>query len=99
MHKLATRSLVTVLFASWLAHGALFGQTVKAKPARDPQQYKLTASEEAFLEDLERRAFRFSWEHSDPKTGLTLDRAHTDGTAPQQIDTHYNVASIAATGF
>ena len=51
------------------------------------------------MEDLERRAFLFFWEHSDPKTGLTLDRAHTNGTSPQQNDTHYRIASIAATGF
>ena len=53
--------------------------------------------DEAFLEDLERRSFQYFWEHSDPRTGLTLDRTRTTG---EQVDeNHRNVASIAATGF
>jgi hypothetical protein len=60
-----------------------------AAPARD----------DAFLEDLERRSFQYFWEQSDPNTGLTLDRAGTDGRPPEQGRSHYNVASIAATGF
>jgi hypothetical protein len=60
---------------------------------------KVDAADAAFLEDLEKRSFRFFWEHTDPKTGLTLDRAKTNGTAPQPGESHYRVASIAATGF
>src|SRR5208283_645066 len=52
-----------------------------------------------FLDDLEQRAFQYFWENSGPKTGLTLDRAHTDGGTYPNTSQNYNVASIAATGF
>ena len=60
---------------------------------------KISAEDDIFLEDLEKRTFQFFWEHSDPKTGLALDRAKTDGTPPQAGESHYRVASIASTGF
>jgi len=58
---------------------------------------RLSARDEAFLEDLEHHSFRYFWEQADPRTGLVLDRARTDGSPLDQ--THQNVASIAATGF
>lgn len=79
--------------------GSLFAQRVEKGRTADEPRYVLTKEDEAFLEDLERRAFLFFWEQSDPKTGLTLDRAHTDGTPPAPTDNHYRVASIASTGF
>jgi hypothetical protein len=57
----------------------------------------LSAKDEVFLEDLERRQFRYFWEQADPGTGLVADRARTDG-APLD-ENHQGVASIAATGF
>jgi beta-glucosidase len=60
---------------------------------------QISKEDDAFLEDLQKRTFQFFWEHSDPKTGLTLDRAHTDGSPPPKGETHYKVASIASTGF
>src|SRR5262249_37824228 len=59
----------------------------------------VSVQDDLFLEDLEKRSFQFFWEHSDPKTGLTLDRARTDGTPPPPGESHYRVASIASTGF
>ncbi|HET9530027.1 MAG TPA: glucoamylase family protein, partial [Blastocatellia bacterium] len=53
--------------------------------------------DEALLEDLSRRLFRYFWEQADPQTGLVADRARTDGSPHDE--THRNVASIAATGF
>jgi hypothetical protein len=50
------------------------------------------------VDDIERRAFRYFWEWTDPNTGLTLDRARTDGQ-PEDNPNHLRVASIAATGF
>jgi hypothetical protein len=50
------------------------------------------------LDDISRRAFRYFWEWTDPDTGLTLDRARTDGQ-PEDNPNHVHVASIAATGF
>jgi hypothetical protein len=55
--------------------------------------YALTNSEEAFVEELQQRSFLYFNEHSDPISGLTLDRAPADGR-PSKAP-----ASIAATGF
>lgn len=46
------------------------------------------ASDAAFLDLLEQRAFQYFWEYADPVTGLIRDRA-----------TNPDVSSIAATGF
>ncbi len=59
--------------------------------------YVLTADDEALLDDLERRAFRYFDEQADARTGLVRDRARTDGT-PHDA-THRHVASVAASGF
>jgi hypothetical protein len=71
-----------------------------ARPARDADgaaRYRPSAADEAFLEDLSRRAFRFFWENADPRTGLVRDRARTDGSPHEERVRH--VASIASTGF
>lgn len=57
----------------------------------------LSRTDESFLEELSRRAFRYFWEQADPNTGLVLDRAGAD--ASPMDETHRDVASIAATGF
>ena len=56
----------------------------------------LSASDDAFLEDLSHRAFQFFWEQSDPATGLARDRARNDGSREPRVP---DMASIAATGF
>src|SRR5262245_59936984 len=61
------------------------------------QKRALSSTDQSFLEDLSRRSFRYFVEQSDPKTGLTLDRARVDGSVPDE--SHRNVASTAATGF
>lgn len=59
-----------------------------------PPPGPLSPDDDAFLDELERAAFRYFWEQADPTTGLVKDRcnvrAATDNTT---------VASIAATGF
>jgi hypothetical protein len=60
-------------------------------------QHSLSTRDEAFLEDLERRMFRYFWEQADLNTGLVLDRARTDGSLLDE--NHRDVASIASTGF
>lgn len=61
------------------------------------QRFKLSRSDDDFLEDLSRRAFRFFWEQGDPNTGLVLDRVRADGTAiPGR---NLEAASTAVTGF
>lgn len=67
-------------------------------PAAPVPTAAVSADDDKFLEDLQRRTFQFFWDHSDPLTGLTLDRSRTGGAAPPG-DNHHNVASIAATGF
>lgn len=74
---------------------ALLG--VLASTARG--SYRLTRDDDAFLDDLQRRAFNFFWEHSSPKNGLTLDRARTTGEAPGKSENHYNVGTIAGSGY
>ena len=58
-------------------------------------QNALSAQDDAFLDDLERRACRYFMEQADPQTGQVLDRARADSVSldPRRI------ASIAATGF
>src|SRR6266550_7526396 len=58
---------------------------------------KLSSEDQSFLEDLERRSFRYFWEEADPNTGLVPDRARTDGSSLDE--NHRSVASTAATGF
>jgi hypothetical protein len=53
-----------------------------------PPEPSLPGRETAFLDDLEERTFRFFWQLSDPRTGLTPDRAPTE-----------SFASVSATGF
>lgn len=53
----------------------------------------LAKGDAAFIDDLSKRAFRYFQEQTDPKTGLTADRAGTDGKRRD------GVASVASTGF
>ena len=64
-----------------------------------PKPFVLSPSDEAFLEDLSRRSFRFFWEQADPHTGLVADRARASGKPFDPTHRSLNVASSAATGF
>jgi len=59
--------------------------------------YSLSHEDEAFLDDLEKRACLFFWEQGSANTGQVLDRARND-LAPGVRDPR-KMASIAATGF
>lgn len=61
--------------------------------------YVLTSADEAFLEDLSRRSFRYFAEQADPATGLVRDRARAREDAVPAPGPDADVASIAATGF
>jgi hypothetical protein len=67
-----------------------------ARPTANPA-YTPNPADEALLDDLERRAFRYFEEQADPVTGLVRDRARADGS-PHDA-THRHVASVAASGF
>jgi beta-glucosidase len=79
--------------------------TAKTEPAIDPapKQPVSTAAvspqDDTFLEDLQKRSFKYFWDNSNPKNGLTFDRVGTDGKRSGSERNSYNIASIAATGF
>src|SRR5262245_24340196 len=83
--------LLVLLIAIQADSSAFFPLNVRQFDAR------LSSDDEAFLEDLEHRAFLYFWEQADPGTGLVRDRARTDGS--EMDEQHRHVASIAATGF
>jgi len=56
-------------------------------------RYQLSASDDAFLEDLETANFLYFWEQTNPSTGLTKDRCNV------RANDNKVVGSIAATGF
>lgn len=58
---------------------------------------KISASDRAFLEDLERRSVLYFWEQADHSTGLVLDRSNADGGLAKGPSR--DISSIAATGF
>ena len=80
-------------------------QPVKAEQEPDPGPVQpvpaagISAEDQTFLEDLQKRTFQYFWDHTNPKNGLTLDRVGTDGTRPTPGHNSHNVASIAASGF
>lgn len=89
-------SFVFLILAFFVAQTSVFSQT---KSAAQTSKIVISKADDAFLEDLSRRSFFYFWENSDPKTGLTLDRARTDGSGLPKNHPSYNVASSAATGF
>jgi hypothetical protein len=83
---------------SSLSPAVFAGQTSSTASTRRTATH-LSASDEAFLEDLSRRAFRYFQDHADAVTGLVLDRARTDGAAHDAEHPSHNITSSAATGF
>lgn len=59
----------------------------------------VSAEDNAFLEDMQKRSFQYFWEQTNPQNGLTLDRAGTDGKPKPAGHNGHNIASSAATGF
>src|SRR5580658_651349 len=83
MTSLTRRSMLALSCAGIFA--------LRAQPA-------ISSADDRFLEDLQRRSFQFFWNFSDPITGLTRDRAKSDGT-PYDKEDRRDIGSIAATGF
>ncbi len=82
--------------SAWARGGAARLSSTPVNTATAP---RLSAQDEAFLEDLSRRSFQYFLDHTDSRTGLVLDRAHTNGTAHNEREPNHNIASSAATGF
>lgn len=91
--------VVTTLTARPVAVNKDPDPIVDPAPAASVPTAAVSQEDDAFLEDLQRKSFQFFWDHSDEKTGLTLDRSRTDGTPLPPGKSHHNVASIAGTGF
>jgi hypothetical protein len=83
------RSFLALATASALGLGARAVSAEAVAPAR------LTPEDDALLEEIERRAFRYFWEHGHERTGHVLDRSRADGSRHPQAE----IASVAATGF
>jgi hypothetical protein len=66
-------------------------------PLLSRRSIALTVSDEAFLEDLCKRSFRYFWDQVDVSTGLVLDRSRCDGTLVR--GRNLRVAGTALTGF
>ena len=58
---------------------------------------KLTAQDQAFLDDLSHRAFQFFWDAGDPDTGIVREHLYWNGE-PYPADRR-DVGSTGATGF
>ncbi|MES2696087.1 MAG: glucoamylase family protein [Verrucomicrobiota bacterium] len=84
---------VALVFALGVSSLASLHATTTAVPARATPAFSLTSRDNVLLDEVEHRAVRFFLEHSDPKTGLTRDRAPADGSSSR------SASSCAATGF
>jgi hypothetical protein len=90
--------LFQLFFLLLLTLPCLVSQAVAVQSGAPAQtRSSQSVQDDAILEDLERRSFRYFWEQADPQTGLVPDRARMDGSPLPE--SHRNVASIAATGF
>jgi hypothetical protein len=65
---------------------------------REAPRFALSVEDDAFLEDLSKRAFMFFWEQADPGTGIIRDRSGTDGS-PSANESARDIGSIASIGF
>lgn len=89
LKRFQTRLGATVLLVLTACSISAPAQTARSLSSRD----------EAFLEDVSRRSFRFFWEQADPETGLVSDRARANGAPYPDDHASRDVASSAATGF
>ncbi len=92
------RSCLQRRLLPWLAALALWPAAAAPAPATDSwpgarPAAVLPAEDDSLLDELQRAAFRFFEEQTDPSTGLVRDRARSDGSPSE------GKASIAASGF
>jgi hypothetical protein len=89
MERFVTRRTALQLLAAAAASRAL---PAWSKPPA------LAPADDAFLDDMERRAAAYFWEQADPSNGQVLDRAYADNTNGK-LNSRRPLSSIAATGF
>lgn len=92
----ASRAMLALLAAFFVLSSAAPQTGQLAKPEARPSG--LSADDDAFLEDLSKRAFMFFWEQADAGTGIIRDRAGTDGS-PSANESAREIGSIASIGF
>lgn len=73
------------------------GQAERNSSADSAKRPRVSAADDALLEDLSRRSFLFFWEQADTTTGIVRDRSRTDGS-PVEGNAR-DVGSIASVGF
>ncbi|MBI1178380.1 hypothetical protein GC207_13170 [bacterium] len=94
LHQLVMGTAAMPLLSHSLAFGAAESEyNDTAPPYPSKRLFPLDQKDHLLLDEIGRAAFRYFWENSHPKTGLTKDRSSATGTDER------NVASIAATGF
>lgn len=97
--RIVALTLLLALCAAQLSRASDSKDKRTAATTTPRQTYKLTREDEALIEDLSRRAFRYFVDHADARTGLVLDRARATGEAPPAGHPSHRIASSAATGF
>src|SRR5579883_2818764 len=90
--------LLTLVLCAPAAAFAAGAQTAPPAAPPVPAPAPSVAAAPPSGDEIERRAFLFFWDESDPATGLTKDRAVNVGLAPGGRDA-YTVASVASTGY
>src|SRR5712671_2562749 len=90
----ALRLLLLVCLASGVGRAA-----VKDRSAGKPGIPTLSGIDNALIDDISRRAFRYFFEQTNLNTGLVLDRALAIGEFDSKKNEREGIASIAATGF
>jgi hypothetical protein len=81
-----TRLGLARLCAASVLCAATLLASCRAAPVPRSSPFRPSAEEEAFLDTLQARTFRYFWELSDPVTGLTPDRAPTPSFASTGAD-------------
>ena len=75
----------------------LIGSAAAAGAALAPAKSSLSKEDDQFLDDVSRRCFRYTWDLTDPDTGLLRGRARADGVP--YAENRRDIGSIAVTGF
>ncbi|HEX5304457.1 MAG TPA: Tat pathway signal protein, partial [Dyella sp.] len=92
MRPAVLKNLCTTLLSALLVLGSALPGTTRADTTSASAQasvsYQPTAAQQALVDDLEQRTFRWFWDSADPVTGMVPD--HYPGES---------FSSIAAVGF
>jgi hypothetical protein len=93
MNEFSRRAFLLSSAGALVAAREGFGAPITAKQTARPTTLNLSIEDKKFLDDYEKRCFRYFWEQWNDRTGLFLDRARMDGSQSSQV------GSSASTGF